>query len=103
MSNVPKVSVLEKDKYIHSFFYFVFSVLWFQFLSKKKPEWSFAGNAIIIIVFAFLYGGAIEICQEVFTATRTADVNDLLANVAGSIIGITAVLIVEKFRKRELN
>jgi len=103
MSNVPKVSVLEKDKVIHSFFYFVFSVLWFLFLSKKRPGWNFVGKAVAVVIFAFLYGGVIEICQEIFTATRTADVNDILANVAGSIVGITVMLIVEKFRKEKLN
>jgi len=37
------------------------------------------------------YGIAMEICQKLFTTTRTADVLDLLANTAGALVGLLII------------
>lgn len=100
ISDVPKVSILGKDKSVHSFFYFVFSVLWFLFLTKEMPQWGFARKAILVVFSALVYGAVIEVCQEQFTTSRKADVCDVIANVTGSIIAILVLFAVEKIRKR---
>lgn len=100
IGDVPKVTILGKDKSIHSFFYFVFSVLWFLFLTKEIPHWSFARKAILVVFSALFYGAIIEVCQEQFTTSRKADVYDVIANVTGSIIAILVLFLIGKFRKR---
>ena len=44
--------------------------------------------ALKVFLASFLYGGIIEIAQGLFTTTRSADVQDLLTNIAGAIIAI---------------
>lgn len=67
------------------------------------PQWSFAKKAALILFSALVYGAIIEGCQELFTASRKADVYDVLANVSGSILAILTLRIVENFRKKKRN
>ncbi len=64
------------------------------------PHWSFGKKAILVLLFALVYGAAIEVCQEQFTASRKADVYDVMANVSGSILAILVLRIAENVRKR---
>ncbi|ESU23194.1 hypothetical protein FEDK69T_13460 [Flavobacterium enshiense DK69] len=96
---MPNVAVFGKDKTIHAIFYFVFSVLWFLFLTKEVPKLTFAQKAWFVLASSFLYGGIIEICQGLFTATRQADMYDVVANVSGSIVGIIVLHFVMKPRE----
>lgn len=98
ISDVPNVSIFGKDKTVHSFFYLIFSVLWFLFLTKEMPQWSFAKKATFVIIASLLYGAMIEICQGQFTTTRKADFYDVIANVSGSIIGVLLLRSIEKYR-----
>lgn len=76
------------DKYVHFAFYLVFVIVWFWFLIKTK----FAKNAKnIALISAILYGIIMEICQGVFTTTRTPDVYDVVANTLGALTGITII------------
>ncbi len=76
------------DKYVHFAFYLVFVIVWFWFLIKTK----FAKNAKnIALISAILYGIIMEICQGVFTTTRTPDVYDVVANTLGALSGITII------------
>lgn len=76
------------DKYVHFAFYLVFVLVWFWFLIKTK----FAKNAKnIALISAILYGIIMEICQGVFTTTRTPDVYDVVANTLGALTGITII------------
>ena len=76
------------DKYVHFAFYLVFVLVWFWFLIKTK----FVKNAKnIALISAILYGIIMEICQGVFTTTRTPDVYDVVANTLGALTGITII------------
>jgi VanZ family protein len=76
------------DKYVHFAFYLVFVIVWFWTLIKTK----FAKNAKnIASISAILYGILMEICQGVFTTTRTPDVYDVVANTLGAFTGITII------------
>lgn len=102
IGDVPNVSIIGKDKSVHLFFYFVFSILWYLFLTKEVPHWSFAKKTLLIFLFAFLYGSFIEICQEQFTTTRKADIYDVIANVTGSVIAILILVFAEKVKKKSV-
>lgn len=43
---------------------------------------------MIVLVIAIIYGIIIEVFQDVFTLTRTADYLDVVANSIGAISGL---------------
>ncbi|MGX7667170.1 VanZ family protein [Flavobacterium pedocola] len=96
-SDVPNVAVTGFDKIVHLLFYMVFTVLWFLYLKKRFADWSFFVTAIVIVVATLLYGTIIELLQDAFTETRKADVLDVLANVAGSLVGVVVMAMVKMY------
>jgi len=82
------ITIPGKDKYVHFTFYFVFVVFW-NFVVKRKYNNLF--THILIVFFAIDYGIFMEICQGTFTAERTPDVLDILANSTGAITGFLAI------------
>lgn len=95
-SDLPVITIANLDKVVHATFHFVFVVLWFlyfkeQFVSKFRTK---------AYVFAFalsvFYGIVIEIIQQLFTTSRSADVLDVVANVVGALLGVIVVLVVQK-------
>jgi VanZ family protein len=89
------IKIAYKDKYVHFTFYFVFVVLWFSFAKKRNIK-----NINLIILFSAIgYGILMEICQGVFTTTRTADVYDAIANSFGAFFGL--LFINYLFKKKE--
>lgn len=79
------IKIPNKDKYVHFTFYFVFVVLWHSYATAKKINKKIN---LIVLFSAIGYGIFIEICQSLFTTTRTADVYDALANSIGAISGL---------------
>ncbi|MFZ4105114.1 VanZ family protein [Flavobacterium sp.] len=92
-SSIP---ISNKDKYVHFTFYFIFVNFWFLFAKKtnksKQTQW-------IVLFSAIVYGILLEICQGVFTASRTPDVMDVLANSLGAIFGfIFFKIVINKYK-----
>ncbi|THF48856.1 VanZ family protein [Flavobacterium supellecticarium] len=77
-----------KDKFVHFVFYFLFTILWFRTLDSRFPNEPLVKKLRIVFLFGFCYGVGIEICQGLFTATRSADIFDVLANITGGLIAI---------------
>lgn len=76
------------DKWGHAFIFAVF--VYFIMLGLIKTwRFSFLINKIRITAFvtAVIYAALIELYQHYFTANRTADYYDLLADVAGAALG----------------
>lgn len=99
-SSIPKAAWLNipnKDKIVHFIFYFVFTILLYKDYKVKtgsiKKAWLFA------FATAVGYGIVIEICQGLFTAERSADVMDAVANTSGSVLAIFALWLREKRKK----
>jgi VanZ family protein len=82
---VPNVSISipGKDKIVHFFFHFFLVVFWAKGLNARNKN-----QQLIILLIAVLYGIIIEVFQDVFTLTRTADALDVVANSIGAISGI---------------
>lgn len=97
-SKLPSIGIDAADKYVHLIFHFGFFVLWF--LNFSKPD-NFDKLLFRVFVASFLYGIAIEIAQELFTATRHADIYDVMANVSGAFIGVSAIMIGNYYNKRK--
>ena len=82
------IKIENKDKFVHFTFYFVFVVLWFLFAKDKSIN---KKTKLIVLFSAIGYGILTEICQGIFTTTRTPDILDVLANSLGAIVGLLVV------------
>lgn len=78
------IKVPFKDKLVHFTFYMMFVILWSLFFRESKYNYK-------ILFAAIGYGIAMEICQKLFTTTRTADILDVLANTTGAIVGLLII------------
>lgn len=87
------------DKLVHfGMFFFLSAVSLFDYyrLHKRKPptfRWIFWGFIIPI-----LYGGAIELLQKYFFASRSAEWGDWIADILGSLVATLLAIIF--FKKR---
>ena len=87
-----------KDKFVHFGFYLLFTILWFRFFDKKENHWNLNKKLLFVFLLGFVYGVGIEICQGLFTKTRSADIYDVVANTIG---GITATMLLYFYKSRE--
>jgi VanZ family protein len=96
-SDIPQISIQNLDKVIHAFFHFVFVWLWFLFLKKKLSSSSNFNLLAVTFVFSFILGILIEMMQQFFTVTRTADILDILANISGATLAFISIVLLNKF------
>ena len=82
------------DKVIHSGFHFVFTILWFLYLKKKFISVNNVRLLVFTIFGSFVLGIAIELMQQYFTTTRSADVFDILANLFGAFLAAVSIILV---------
>lgn len=97
-ANIPKAAWLNiehKDKIVHFTFYLVFTLLWVLDL-KKANKFSPVKARLFVFIFAVIFGTIIEICQGMFTAERSPDAFDVLANTSGSAAAILVLWILDK-------
>ncbi|UQD55195.1 VanZ family protein [Flavobacterium sp. K5-23] len=99
-SDIPAVSILNLDKLVHVFFHFLITLLWFLYLKKQvKPESNYLPWKIPFF-FSVFFGIGIEVCQELFTTTRKADVFDFLANLSGAILAVIVIMGYSKIKNK---
>jgi len=83
------------DKIFHALAYFVFTLLWFSAF-----YYSMRINKIKAISFAFIcsvaFGISIEFLQGWITENRQSDVNDIIANVIGTLIAVVIIMSLKK-------
>ena len=77
------IPIPNKDKIVHVVLYFGFVVLWS--LYKNTSNYT-KKTGIAILCIAICYGILMELLQY-FTATRSANFNDVLANSLGAFLG----------------
>lgn len=95
---VPDVSLFDYDKLGHGFIFFVLSFLLIKGTYENLQTTSRAGNAVLIgVVTSAFYGFLIEIIQS-FIPGRSMDVYDAVANVIGSILGLSLFYLLNKLR-----
>lgn len=87
---VPRFSnLLEPDKLAHAAAYFVLAgfLLWgFHRTVGVSPVVLAAA-----IVISSLYGASMEVIQYTFFPNRYFEVNDIIANIIGSILGVLGI------------
>lgn len=97
-NKLPSLGIGGADKYVHVVFHFGFFVLWFFYFRKPDNFDKVMGRVFLASV---LYGIAIEVAQELFTATRHADFFDVMANTTGAFIAVAVIMIVNYYHKRK--
>lgn len=88
-TDLPTVQIPHLDKLVHFTFYFVASVLGTLSIKEcssspkigKRVVWYLVGSLIA-------YGIIIEVLQSKFTATRSGEILDFVANTIGVFAGI---------------
>lgn len=85
-NDLPFKSVSNIDKLVHSFFHFVFTILWFLYFNVKLKSIKWTKSLLISVVFSMFFGIGIEIIQESLTTSRHADLVDVFANISGSTL-----------------
>ena len=111
----PPVNVHHVDKLYHAVAFLIMTLVWYfyfytRYLSKQSftsirvstilNNWS-RTIAIGAAVFSFLVGVLVEFGQEYIAVNRTMDFMDVLANIAGIIIAMFMLLIIDKFFNKQ--
>ncbi len=63
---------------------------------------AFKNHTSLIVTGLTIFGAVIEVLQATFTTTRTGDVKDWLADIAGILIGLMIVAIYRQFKPKSL-
>lgn len=88
---LPEIS----DKAYHAIAHVIFTLVWF-FVWYYKVGLKFRNAIVYAVLLSVCYGVAIEVFQGVITQYRQADLNDVFANVCGTIV---AIIIIAAFKK----
>lgn len=98
-NKLPDVSALQfagMDKVIHMFMYAVLTAAWCLALPAKariNMRWM-----LTLALLSALYGLILEICQFVFTTTRSMDMLDAVANLAGALVAALMICWLSRLR-----
>jgi VanZ family protein len=102
-SCLPRVKpVVGLDKVVHLLMYavFAFLCLWGyrkQFITNGKAYHKKA--LLLALVISIAYGGLTELMQEYFVPLRTGDWIDFLADVIGTLLGVTIFYLFYRHKK----
>jgi len=105
-SNIPKLNSIDipyLDKMIHFGMYLILSILLVSTIRRssffdKNPKLSY----MLVVLLAILYGGAIELLQDIEVFARDSDYLDFIANAAGVISGLFIYFLLRKLLIRML-
>ena len=84
------------DKWTHFVMYgSLTTVIWFEYLRKKKKEKTFQWKALLIggVLCPIIMGGLIELAQKYLTTCRSGDFFDFVCNSLGVLLGCLIGLI----------
>ncbi len=82
-------SWLTFDKVAHATLYGILSFQVMRSCVRQHAYWNIRYHAAsIAVIFGVLYGGAIEVYQEMILADRHGEWMDMISNIIGTIFGI---------------
>ena len=100
--NIPHFKF--QDKLIHTFMYVALAFfLWYDTYSARNPKSGGRLLLSIILLFPTIYGGFIEIIQDLFFPPRTAEWLDWAADIVGSVIGFMLALFLLRKKWKKTN
>jgi VanZ family protein len=95
-NNIPTVTIPYVDKFVHAFFYFVFTSVLFLFLKKRMNSSDIIRPLVVSLLVSVFYGLVIELMQELFTMNRKAEVTDVVGNVSGALLAFFIIYYYDK-------
>lgn len=87
-TDVPKVQIPYLDKLVHILIHLGLCLIWLFFTFSNDKYHISIKSVVVVLVICFSYGITIEAAQHWFTTSRQFDLLDVLANVAGSLLGL---------------
>jgi len=85
---LPRVNFSSIDKVVHVAVFIVLILIWQLYVFKKEGGALSWRKSFIILLSSLIYGILIEVFQGLLTDSRSSDVLDVFANLAGSLIGV---------------
>ena len=83
-----KIEFPHLDKIVHFSFHFGILVLGALFLGEVAPQsWDWRKKITFLLLFSLSYGISIELLQWIMPFERSAEFWDVLANLAGAVMG----------------
>jgi VanZ family protein len=98
-NSFPIVKIVNLDKYIHAFFHFVFTSLWFLFLISNAKKKNVFISLMISFMLSVFFGIAIELVQGLYTTTRKEDVFDVFANISGATLAVFTIVLYYRVKR----
>ena len=87
--HIPRVSIPQFDKVVHTSIYIMLAVLTYYGWTKQSSFFGLHRKTVIkIIILLSAYGLLIEVMQETLTTDRHFEWLDELADAAGTVIGV---------------
>ncbi len=84
------------DKLVHGLMYLVFTVVVLREYSGSGRV--SVGSLVLILTAILAYSVVIEMVQYYFISSRSGELLDVFANLAGILFGLIVVLIIRRFR-----
>ena len=85
LSKMPSIGVSFSDKVFHFMAYAVMTLVWFNYWRTLK-NLTKVKQILLAVVISAVFGMIIELLQGALTATREADLNDIIANNLGVLV-----------------
>lgn len=86
------MSEIQLDKWAHIILFSILVFLWMKAIWKLYPDkYSFVSLAAVVALISLIYGIGMEIVQHFFVKNRSFELNDIFADLAGSLIGYLLV------------
>ena len=95
--DLPEIEFfLSLDKIGHFIIHAILSLIWLTYFFVKKKGASTALMVLSILIFCLSYGIVIEVYQQMYVASRQADLLDVVANSIGTLAGLILFMNVKK-------
>ena len=88
--SLASTNIKVSDKVMHAGAYLILIWSWLHVFSKKKQR-------IPILVILIFFGILLEVLQGILTNYRTADWQDVIANIIGLVVGLISFKKVHEF------
>jgi VanZ family protein len=102
-NSLPVINIVNLDKYIHAFFHYIFTSLWFLFLISHSQSKRIFAPLMTAFTLSVFFGIAIEVLQGLYTTTRREDILDVAANVFGATLAIFTIVVYYRISRLDNN
>jgi len=83
---LPEINVVN-DKFIHIVIHIILSLIWILYVFLYHINSFSLKKLLVVLLVCLVYGIIIEIMQQLLVDSRQADIEDIFANILGTLIG----------------